>query len=428
MFNLKREEIESFQTSRDQNELIDTIKLYRKAELCPSCKSNDIIVHSYIDRFINHAVMDDLKCTLHYMARRYKCKKCSKTFYERNSFVASSQKISKYTVLKILRELKRPNYTFSNVAKNTGLSKTSVMNVFDQYIEYRRGTLPEYLCIDEVYYSRHAREKYNCVLYDFGKKEIIDVIESRRKPYLHNYFQAIPEAERLRVRYVSIDMWKPYKDISRTYFKNAIVCIDPFHVTSTITKELQNIRIRIMGRYERDSIEYYLLKNWNYLLVKNKVNIEYTSGKWNRKLNRYINLPQILELLLDINPELKLAWNLKEKYSHFSGLKSHQNIEERFVQIRDAFHHSKIKEFNKVNTMFRNWGPEIINSYITVDGRRFTNGPLESVNARIKLIKRNGNGYSNFARYRARIMYSLNENAHPDFTGFNISKGAAKSR
>ena len=77
-------------------------------------------------------------------------------------------------------------------------------------------------------------------------------------------------------------MWKPYKDICHTYFKNAIICVDPFHVSSTINTEVQNIRKRIMKRYEMDSVEYYLLKNWNNLLTKNKNDIEYKKGKWNK--------------------------------------------------------------------------------------------------------------------------------------------------
>ena len=425
---MKREDIESFQTSRILDELIVSIKLYRKLENCVECESGNVNIHGYKVRKINHSALDNVKCIIHYNARRYKCKDCNKTFFEKNSFASTGQRLSQYTVLRILRELKVPNYTFTNVAKNTGLSKTAVMDVFDQYVEFKRGSLPEYLCIDEVYYSRHAQEKYNCVLFDFRTSTVVDVIQSRRKQYLHHYFQAIPEVERLRVRYVSIDMWKPYKDICDTYFKNAIICVDPFHVSSTINTEVQNIRKRIMKRYEMDSVEYYLLKNWNNLLTKNKNDIKYKQGKWNRKLNRYINLPQILELILDINQELKLAWILKERYVHFNGLESHQDIETRFYQIMDEFHHSQIKEFRTVNTIFRNWSKEIINSFSSVDERRFTNGPLESLNARIKLIKKNGNGYKNFSRYRARIMYCLNKDSNPDLSGSNISKGKAKNR
>lgn len=54
---------------------------------------------------------------------------------------------------------------------------------------------------------------------------------------------------------------------------------------------------------------------------------------------------------------------------------------------------------------------EIINSFNHYHGRRISNGPIESVNARIKSINRNGNGYQNFERFRVRVLYFLNENS-----------------
>ena len=53
----------------------------------------------------------------------------------------------------------------------------------------------------------------------------------------------------------------------------------------------------------------------------------------------------------------------------------------------------------------------VINSVNHYHGRRISNGPIESVNARIKSINRNGNGYQNFERFRVRVLYSLNENS-----------------
>lgn len=416
------------QTSQSKNDLKVSITLLKKHEVCPVCFSNEINVHGYKERVINHAVLDHIKCTLHYKARRYQCKICKKTFFEKNSFVAPGQRISNYTLLKILRELKIPNYTFANVANNTGLTKTAVMDIFDQYVEFKRGSMPEYLCIDEVYYSRHSKEKYNCVLFDFRNNKIVDVLSSRRKDHLRRYFEAIPKKERLRVRYISIDMWNPYRDLCNLYFEKAIISVDAFHVSSTVTKALQDVRIRVMKNYAQDSREYYLLKNWNWLIVKNESDIEYNTPKWNRKLKRYANLSQILELILEIDEEIKEAWSLKEDFIHFFNLNPEKDIRSKFIGIKDKFHNSRIKEYNKVNSMFNNWGNEIINSFHVVDQRRFTSGPLESMNARIKLIKRNGGGYTNFSRYRARILYCLNKDANPDLTASNKPKGSSKSR
>ncbi|HIV80751.1 MAG TPA: transposase [Candidatus Avanaerovorax faecigallinarum] len=37
------------------------------------------------------------------------------------------------------------------------------------------------------------------------------------------YFSAIPREERLKIRYVTIDMLQPYKDVAKTYLPNTIV-------------------------------------------------------------------------------------------------------------------------------------------------------------------------------------------------------------
>ncbi|NCF00075.1 hypothetical protein D1151_13365 [Emergencia sp. 1XD21-10] len=69
-----------------------------------------------------------------------------------------------------------------------------------------------------------------------------------------------------------------------------------------------------------------------------------------------------------------------------------------------------IPEFNTIGRSIKKWRQEIINSFDTYDGRRISNGPIESVNSRIKLLKRNANGYKNFDKLRRRILYSLNSN------------------
>lgn len=48
-------------------------------------------------------------------------------------------------------------------------------------------------------------------------------------------------------------------------------------------------------------------------------------------------------------------------------------------------------------------------------GRRLSNGPAESVNSRIKLIKSTGNGYRNFERFKLRALYSLNDGSSIKF-------------
>ncbi|MBR7927229.1 transposase [Aerococcaceae bacterium zg-ZUI334] len=63
-------------------------------------------------------------------------------------------------------------------------------------------------------------------------------------------------------------------------------CIDSFHVIKNLNDSLDKIRILIMNQYHSDSIEYYLLKNWKYLLFDRKSDF-HNFPQYNRKLKRF---------------------------------------------------------------------------------------------------------------------------------------------
>lgn len=58
-----------------------------------------------------------------------------------------------------------------------------------------------------------------------------------------------------------------------------------------------------------DCIDYYLLKNFHWLLLTGEV--RENKRRYNKRLQRYINYPQLLDLLLNISPELRTAYDLK---------------------------------------------------------------------------------------------------------------------
>ena len=54
-------------------------------------------------------------------------------------------------------------------------------------------------------------------------------------------------------------------------------------------------------------------------------------------------------------------------------------------------------------------GVYIVNSFIRVDGKRMSNGPMESLNGRLKRLLNDGYGYTKFERFRNRLLFSLNK-------------------
>lgn len=79
--------------------------------------------------------------------------------------------------------------------------------------------------------------------------KIIDVLESRTQNYLIDYFSTYPLSERLKVNYVVMDMFKPYLSVIETYFSNAKIIIDTFHVVQHLNTALNRIRTEPMRNY-----------------------------------------------------------------------------------------------------------------------------------------------------------------------------------
>jgi transposase len=87
-----------------------------------------------------------------------------------------------------------------------------------------------------------------------------------------------------------------------------------------------------------------------------------------------------------------------------------ENCDVEFETIIYEFVNSKLEEFRAFGRLLKRWKPYIKNSFIRINGKRLSNGPIEGVVSRIKTIMKNANGYVNFGRLRNRIMYSLNNN------------------
>ncbi len=58
------------------------------------------------------------------------------------------------------------------------------------------------------------------------------------------------------------------------------------------------------------------------------------------------------------------------------------------------------------------WKSEIKVSFIKIDGRRISNGLIESTNNRIKTVIKTYNGIRKFTRFRNRVLYSINKDIH----------------
>lgn len=445
LFNLDEEKVELFEYQKIKDNAGLFIRLRRMNEPCPRCGCGTPEIKEYRVKQIKHSILTDRECILYYQARRYICPVCLKTYYEPNPFVFKSQKISALTVKNILMDLKEPVETFTTVANRYGISPTSAASIFDSHVDMKPYSLSERINLDECYAFSGKDGKYVLMILDDKTGSPIDILPSRRKDYLLNYFLKIPEEERNKVKFVCTDMYDVYRQVIRIVFKASLHVCDHYHVSQELHRKLDRVRIRVMNRYaERDRIaknekrmrkgessdEYYLLKHFNWLLYISDDNDQIFSTdrekKYNTHFNKKLNYAQLLDLILVIDPELTEAYNLKTKFNDFYSSNTYESASDALRELITAFRTSSVPEMKEFSRTLANWFNEIINSFfiveneyvvhkdsgaVTVLPKHMNNATIERKNGILKLIKKAGCGYHNWDRFRNRSLYCLRKEA-----------------
>lgn len=114
-------------------------------------------------------------------------------------------------------------------------------------------------------------------------------------------------------------------------------------------------------------------------------------------LNRYLGM----------SDELKKAHELKEAYCEwFDWAKSTEDVAE--VKRRLEVFYRKVGEaqipaFIKAIKTLKNWQVEILNSF----SFNYSNGFLEGINNKTKVMKRNAYGFRRFDHFKAKILLNI---------------------
>lgn len=359
-----------------------TIK--RKPHTCPHCGSVTEQVHDYRTSIIKDIPCLGNKTLLHYRKRRYHCSCCNKHFYEEFGLLPKHYRITTRLAFYGI-ELLKNKQSVSSVANMLGISNSSVFRVL-KHISYPKPMeLPTVLSIDE-FKGNASGEKFQAILTDAKHHQLIDILPKRTQSCLTEYFQGIKNRD--TVKYFVMDMNRVYRDIARTYFPNATIVIDKFHVVRYASWALENVRIRVQKSMPSEKRKYF--KHSRKLLLKRKKDLSEE------------NL-QALEVMLSQSQDLGAAYYLKEQFYDLMKSKSRPEAAKKLQNFLILAYSSQLKEFNACITMLNNWSKYILNAFECP----YTNGYTEGTNNAIKVIKRTAFGYRNFNNFRNRIFLAL---------------------
>ncbi len=319
--------------------------------------------------------------------------RCQKPFSEKFDFVEKTRSYTKRLADKIITEVIESD--IKNVAERNGLTENEVETILKEQFSDLKLDKPiglKKLGIDEIAWVK-GHKNYCAVLVDLETRKPIDILEKRTQECLRECFESWGSDLLERIEEVSIDLWLPYKNLVEELMPNAEVVADRFHVMNLVNDELDTERKAVKKRGEKlkNKTEKKKIlegiKKSKYCLLKNKEDL---------------NDEQKLKLkeIRKIAPKLIKMYGLKEKLR--SIFNSHKSEVISLLKLTHWLKKAATYFPESCGTIIR-WFAEII-SYFK---NRTTQGAVEGINNKLKLIKRKGFGFRNFDNFRLRSLLSF---------------------
>ena len=360
------------------------IELPIREQTCPYCKAKTTKIKDYRTQVIKDIPIRFKTTLLSYRKRRYQCKECGKTFYEKAHFLPKRARKTTRVTEFIVDRLKTKQ-SMKDIAQDADVSINTVSRVLPS-LAVSAKHLPEVLCIDE-FKGNTGYYKYQVSLMDGKTRKPIDIIECRYKTHLLDYFNNFSLQERKKVKYVVTDLWKTYKDLANTYFPNAKVVADKFHFVRYSTEALDSIRKQVQDKLPRAERKYF--KHSRKLLLSRYDKLK--DEKQKEELN-YI--------LINYSENLRIAYREKEEMLKIIQMTDKVKAIENLNNWVKRNLECGIPALQNCAKTYFNWITEIRNALKVP----YSNGPMEGFNNKIKTLKRVAFGFRNFTHFKARIL------------------------
>lgn len=359
------------------------IELEAKEHRCPCCCADTKHIHDYRIQRVADIPYRSKVLTLVYRKRRYVCPHCGKRFYESNNFLPRYHQMTNRLAAYIIERLRNTD-SFTKVSKETGRSVSTVIRIFD-LVSFGKPELSKVVSIDE-FKGNTNKNKYQVIITDPETHRVLDILPKRTKYELITYFKQYDQEKRADVKYFVSDMYKPYREISETYFKNATIITDKYHWIRQAVWSVERVRKRIQKSFSKQYRIYF--KHSRKLLLAHY-------DKLNNEQKQQVNV------MLSVSADLSTAHFLKELLYRILEIDDKKKAEKELRDWIEEAEESGIEEFRASVTAYKNWFPQIINSLC----QPITNGFTEGCNNKIKILKRNAYGYRRFDRFRKRILF-----------------------
>lgn len=368
-----------------ENEVILNCNNRFDYSVCPDCHNISSTLHENIQKCIRDVPLLGKSCFIQFTHRRFFCEECRNTFMERLSFLEPNSIYTNRYEQYVYHLCRENTVTFVSQFERLGYDATE--GIYYRQVNKKVVTQKdiEILGIDEISMKKGHKD-FVLVISDIGNKRVIEVLENRLKESLDKYFDEMPQDVKSSIKQVSMDMWSPYYDSVAGKLPHVDIVIDRFHVMKSLNDCLTNSRREICRLASQE--DKAKLKGCRWILLKNMDDLTFEEQ-------------EKLKVLYETSSELKQAHVLKEDFRKIfeeedDREKASKAVEDWVIRVME----SGLKGLDKFLVTLNNWKASILNYF----NGKVTNGFVEGMNNKIKLIKRKGFGFTNHKHFRYRVL------------------------
>ncbi len=368
----------------------------RDEAICTRCGNLSHKIHQNHRYLVKDLPLMGQPVYLEINRRQFKCKICNKPFSEQLDFVKARRKYTNRLANNIVGQVLEND--IKSVAERNNVTpeeiETMLKDAFPQ-LNHQKPIGLKRLGIDEIALIK-GQGKYCAVLVDLDQGKLIEIISDRRKEKIAEVLTGWGTEVLLQIEEVSMDLWIPYKNLVEELMPNAQVVADRFHVMKQVNTELDNQRKKEKREAEKINSESDKeqilsgLKKSKYALLKNEDNL---TEEQKDKLEEVKQVSPTLSKMHHLKEELRMIFQ-----SSIDWLEALFELGNWLVSARQYYPESQ-------NTMLR-WFDEIIAYF----DHRTTNGMVEGINNKLKLIKRSAFGFNNFDNFKIRSLLNWHFN------------------
>ena len=189
-----------------------------------------------------------------------------------------------------------------DISKRHNVSSSTTNRILDNiskdYLIKNNGHLPSILGIDEFKATTDTISKMAFIIVDQDNKNIFDILNSRTSRDIEKYFMRYSRNERCKVKFITLDLYKPYYKLMHRLFPNAILIPDRFHIIIQSRNALDKTRIKLCIK---SNPNYRKLKKYWKLILKDENELDDKNKFYSPCFKKEVTQKYIVTYLINTN-------------------------------------------------------------------------------------------------------------------------------